>query len=103
MLISGSLIRPLGNLSVDNQTGRTNSVTQLTPSEPVQTNQTLRAVVEAKQAESMLLRTRQRQSAYLNPNALDPRSQRALSAYQALQQSSERDYVSAVLGVDEYV
>lgn len=103
MLISGLPIRSVDNLSVDNQTGRTNSVTQLTPSQPVQTNQTLRAVVDAKQAESMLLRARSRQQVYQNPNDIDPRSQRALSAYQSLQQSSERDYVSAMLGIDEYV
>lgn len=103
MQIGGSLIRPIGNLSVDNQTGRANNFTQLTPSQPVQANQTLKAVIEARLAEPLLLRTRPRQSAYQNLNAIDPRSQRALSAYQSLQLNSERDYVSEVLGVDEYV
>ena len=33
----------------------------------------------------------------------DPRSRRALQAYVALEQIQQRDYVSQVLGIDEYV
>ncbi len=64
---------------------------------------TLRAVVDAREAEAMLFHTRFRQTSLDAQNGLDSRSQRALNAYASLEQSAEREYVSSVLGIDEYV
>ena len=52
-------------------------------------------------AEALL---RERQSRVDWQQALpDQRSRRALEAYAALEQVQQRDYVSQVLGIDEYV
>lgn len=98
MEINNSLIPSKTNLTVD-QSGRVDSAQR--PLEPAKTL-TLRAVRDTKQADALMQRLRSRQTVYQNQINNDQRSQRALSAYQSLEQSAERDYVSAVLGIDEY-
>ncbi|MEN8167809.1 MAG: endoglucanase [Pseudomonadota bacterium] len=100
MEINSSLIPSPSNLTVELQSGRADSVQRSL--EPVQTL-THRAVTDSKQADALLMRFRSRQAVQQNQMSNDLRSQRALSAYQSLEQGAERDYVSAVLGIDEYV
>jgi hypothetical protein len=97
--INNSLIPASSNLTVGIRSGRADSAQR--PIEPAQTL-TLRAVKDSKQVDALLLRFRSRQAVQQNQMSNDLRSQRALSAYQSLEQSAERDYVSAVLGIDEY-
>ncbi|MEN8177610.1 MAG: endoglucanase [Pseudomonadota bacterium] len=99
MEINSSLIPSKTNLAVEIQSGRVESAQR--PIEPTQTL-THQAVRDIKQADALLQRFRSRQTAQQNQINNDQRSQRALSAYQSLEQSTERDYVSAVLGIDEY-
>jgi hypothetical protein len=61
---------------------------------------TLRTVENVKQAEQLLQRRQADQQ--LSQMRDDPRRQRAMSSYQAVQSGQERDYVSEVLGVDVY-
>jgi hypothetical protein len=59
-----------------------------------------RAVDEIRSAERTLVRQRaqERQVAWMSAG----RQQRAVAAYQSLQRSDERAYVSEVLGIDVY-
>jgi hypothetical protein len=58
------------------------------------------SVEQVKQAEQVLQRQRSRPT--LSQFIDDPRKQQALSSYQSVQSSQERDYVSEVLGIDVY-
>jgi hypothetical protein len=58
------------------------------------------SVDQVKQAEQALLRQRSKPS--FSQVSDDPRIQQALSSYQSVQSSQERDYVSEVLGIDVY-
>jgi hypothetical protein len=61
----------------------------------------IRGSSDVSDAEALLLR---RQSRVDWRQAFpDQRAQRALQAYAALEQIQQRDYVSQVLGIDEYV
>jgi hypothetical protein len=61
----------------------------------------IREASEVLEAEALL---RHRQSSADWQQAFpDRRARRALQTYQALEQIQQRDYVSQVLGVDEYV
>jgi hypothetical protein len=67
---------------------------------PIQQESAVRSVEDTRQAEQLL---RQQASERRFQQVLeDPRSQRALKSYQAVQSGQERDYVSAVLGIDVY-
>lgn len=57
--------------------------------------------IEDIQSAERLLNRRSAQASY-NYSAQEGRQQRALAAYQSLQQSDERAYVSQVLGIDVY-
>ncbi|MCU7827560.1 MAG: hypothetical protein KZQ85_00690 [Candidatus Thiodiazotropha sp. (ex Myrtea sp. 'scaly one' KF741663)] len=59
-----------------------------------------RAVDDIKQAERMLERQRARDT--YGTFAEESNQQKAVAAYQSLQQNDERDYVSEVLGIDVY-
>ena len=100
MKINNTLIPASSNLTVEVQSGRAESGQHSI--EPTQ-NLTHKAVMDSKQVDALMQRLRSRQTVYQNQMSNDQRSQRALSAYQSLEQSAERDYVSAVLGIDEYV
>ena len=104
----GSSLRPFAQLPVDQQSVREKAsaeygqaVRQSGPS--AESSLTPRAVVDARKAEAMLFRARSNQTFYPASNSVDSRSQRALTAYTSLEQSAEREYVSSVLGIDEYV
>ena len=104
MQISAPSIRPLAQLPVEQQPlGERNGHVPASSGRVAQSNLTLRAVVDAREAEAMLFHTRSRQTSLDAQNGLDSRSQRALNAYASLEQSAEREYVSSVLGIDEYV
>jgi hypothetical protein len=104
MLINSLPILPVTTLNSEIQPARVEPVPPANQSDSNQPNQTLRAVIESKEADKLLLRTRSRQSMVQQQNTLyeNPRSRKALSAYQSLEQDEERDYVSTLLGVDEY-
>ncbi|MDJ0808292.1 MAG: hypothetical protein QNJ78_15855 [Gammaproteobacteria bacterium] len=106
MQISGSFVRPINQLPVDQQAARERSALDhgsavLATAGSAESNLTLRAVGAAREVEALLFRTRGPSSP--SQQAVDPRSQRALSAYAALEQHAEQEYVSTVLGIDEYV
>ncbi|MBT2972210.1 MAG: hypothetical protein B6D72_01080 [gamma proteobacterium symbiont of Ctena orbiculata] len=104
MQISNSLTLPSLTLSLEQQRESAARMAHVLPlasqiGEAAQT-QTLRGVEQVKQAEQLLQRQRSRPS--FSQASDDPRKQRALSSYQAVQASQERDYVSEVLGIDVY-
>ena len=111
MQISGSNLRPVNRLPVEHQQAGNSAFSADHPSlqgssstRPVETSLTLRTVVDVREAEALLFRSRFRGNSQLYAQErMDSRHQRALTAYAALQQSAEREYVSAVLGIDEYV
>ncbi len=74
--------------------------TQLVQSSGVESPRAARAIDDIQTAERLLNR-RSAQTAY-GYSAQEGRQQRALAAYQSLQQSDERAYVSQVLGIDVY-
>ncbi|MCU7844658.1 MAG: endoglucanase [Candidatus Thiodiazotropha sp. (ex Monitilora ramsayi)] len=59
-----------------------------------------RTVDEIRQAERLLDRQRSRNA--FGALAEESNHERAITAYQSLQQNDERDYVSEVLGIDVY-
>lgn len=59
-----------------------------------------RAIEDIQSAERML--NRQREQTPYGSLAQEGRQQRAVAAYQSLQQNDERAYVSEVLGIDVY-
>ncbi len=63
-------------------------------------NRPTRTVQEIREAERLLERQRSRDAYVLD--AEDSQHERAISAYQSLQQNDERNYVSEVLGIDVY-
>ncbi len=74
--------------------------TQLVQAPGVELQRATRAIEEIQSAERLLNR-RSSQASY-SYSAQEGRQQRALAAYQSLQQSDERAYVSQVLGIDVY-
>ncbi len=66
----------------------------------VESHRTTRAIEDIQSAQRMLER---RQRAEDTPGLMrEGRQQRGVAAYQSLQQSEERAYVSEVLGIDVY-
>ncbi|EGV51686.1 hypothetical protein Rifp1Sym_bb00170 [endosymbiont of Riftia pachyptila (vent Ph05)] len=61
---------------------------------------TPRPVATPERAEALFARRHRQQN--LAQDEIDQRARQALNAYQSLDQINERDYVSAVLGIDEY-
>ena len=103
MRIPGSLMHPARALPVpQEQSSLADKAQTLLPSQLPASTQTVRAVVGAREAEAMLLRTHPRPAVYQAQAGEDLRSHRALEAYGALEQNVEREYVSAVLGIDVY-
>jgi hypothetical protein len=76
------------------------NATQLVQSQGVVDQRATRAIEDIQSAERMLNRQRS-QNPYAS-SAQEERQQRAVAAYQSLQQSDERSYVSEVLGIDVY-
>lgn len=71
------------------------------PVAPEQPALAIRALADAREAESLLIRNGQRQL-FLDP-ITDQRSRRAINAYATLDQTDQKDYLSTVLGIDVYV
>ncbi|MEJ2694717.1 MAG: hypothetical protein P8166_17245 [Candidatus Thiodiazotropha sp.] len=65
-----------------------------------ESRQATRAIEDIRSAEQ-ILSSRRQQNPYENL-AQEGRQQKALAAYQSLQRSDERAYVSEVLGIDVY-
>ncbi|MEW8027974.1 MAG: hypothetical protein AB2792_19100 [Candidatus Thiodiazotropha sp.] len=102
MQISHSLTLPSMTLSLEQQRESAARMTQTIPlaSQIGEVVPTLRSVEQVKQAEQLLQRQRSRPT--FTQVSDDPRKQRALSSYQSVQTTQERDYVSEVLGIDVY-
>ncbi|MES9993357.1 MAG: hypothetical protein ABW098_15515 [Candidatus Thiodiazotropha sp.] len=102
MQISNSLALPSLTISLEQQRESAARLAHNLPlaSQVGETSQILRSVEQVKQAEQLLQRQRSRPS--LTQVSDDPRKQRALSSYQAVEAVQERDYISEVLGIDVY-
>jgi hypothetical protein len=102
MQIANSLTLPSLTLSLEQQRESAARMSQSLPLASQVGNgvNTLRSVEHVKQAEQLLQRQRSRSS--ITEVSDDPRKQRALSSYQLVQGSQERDYISEVLGIDVY-
>ncbi len=102
MEINSTIIPLTGYPALDKRIGGAHPSSLVSqPVEPEQPALAIRAVADAREAESLLFRKGQRQI-FQDPIA-DQRSRRAINAYSTLDQASQRDYLSAILGIDEYV
>jgi hypothetical protein len=103
MQISNSLTLPSLIGSLEQQRESAARMTQMVlplASQVGEGGATRYSVEQVKQAEQALQRQRSRPS--FSQVSDDPRIQQALSSYQSVQSSQERDYVSEVLGIDVY-
>ncbi len=101
MQINSSFSSPYLPVTLDPQRQAMAPVTAPQPlNTPVQQESAVRSVESMRQAEQML--RRQASERRFQQVMEDPRSQRALKSYQSVQSGQERDYVSAVLGIDVY-
>ncbi|GAB0149272.1 hypothetical protein L0E83_06290 [Marichromatium gracile] len=102
MQISNASLHPLYPLPLDQQRERDPQATpeQLQPRAD-QAERIARPVAEVERAERLQARKESRDLLVAN-SGTDPRTRRALDAYESVQQHQERAYVEEVLGVDVY-
>ncbi|MET0065961.1 MAG: hypothetical protein ABW076_06415 [Candidatus Thiodiazotropha sp.] len=101
MQINSSLPSPYLPVTLDQQRQVTSPVGAPQPlNSAAQQESAVRSVENMRQAEQVL--RRQASARRFQQVLEDPRSQRALKSYEAVQSGQERDYVSAVLGIDVY-
>jgi hypothetical protein len=103
MQISNALTLPSLIISLEQQRESASRMAQTVAplvSQAGEERATSYSVEQVKQAEEVLQRQRSRPT--LSQFTDDPRKQQALSSYQSVQSSQERDYVSEVLGIDVY-
>jgi hypothetical protein len=103
MQIGSYPIRPIAYPTSEGHTAKTEAVLPARQNGKSEATQTLRAVLDAQEADKLILRSRSRTfRADKDLMQADPSARKALSAYRSLDQAAERDYVSTVLGIDLY-